>query len=172
MDLQAIRQTPSNIPFILLVCRPLNRSKSGLHRAYEPAVRLAWPIAATLHPVSGAFQWTPNPSQFEQTHRFSIRVEDNGNPPFSETRSVTVTVRSLRIVNLAFPNGPLAYLNEREILWYSVPGQSYRLEFTDRAENGVWINYAPVQATAPVSSAMDGSILPLPQRLYRVRWLP
>ena len=53
---------------------------------------LAGPGTATLNSSSGAFSWTPQPSDAGSTNLFTIKVADNGTPSLSATNSFYVTV--------------------------------------------------------------------------------
>jgi hypothetical protein len=50
------------------------------------------PTNATLNSTSGVFRWTPNRSQAPSTNVITVRVNDNGFPNLSDTRSFVVTV--------------------------------------------------------------------------------
>ena len=49
------------------------------------------PAGATIDPATGAFTWTPGPGDIG-ARTFSVRVADNGAPPLSNQKSLTVTV--------------------------------------------------------------------------------
>ena len=53
---------------------------------------LAGPGNATLNAASGAFSWTPQPSDAGTTNMFTIKVADNGTPSLSAVQSFYVTV--------------------------------------------------------------------------------
>jgi hypothetical protein len=53
---------------------------------------LAGPGTATLNAGSGAFSWTPQPSDAGTTNGFTIKVADNGSPSLSATQSFSVMV--------------------------------------------------------------------------------
>src|SRR5262249_10791443 len=48
--------------------------------------------------ATGAFSWTPSESQGPGTYTFTVKVTDNGSPPQSDQKDITVTVNE---VNLA-----------------------------------------------------------------------
>ena len=53
---------------------------------------LAGPGTATLNTNSGAFSWTPQPSDAGTTNLFTLKVADNGSPSLSATQSFSVMV--------------------------------------------------------------------------------
>ncbi len=62
-----------------------------------PTQSLSWslasaPAGATLDSASGVLSWRPTLAQAANTYTITLRVTDNGVPPFSTTQSFTVTV--------------------------------------------------------------------------------
>jgi cysteine-rich repeat protein len=51
------------------------------------------PAGAVIGASSGVFTWTPTSAQIG-THTFTVRVTDNGNPPLSDSETITITVNS------------------------------------------------------------------------------
>ena len=51
------------------------------------------PSGATIDPATGAFAWTPGVGDVG-AHTFAIRVTDDGTPPLSSQKSLTVTVKA------------------------------------------------------------------------------
>ena len=49
------------------------------------------PVGAAINGSSGAFSWTPGPTQIGG-HTFTVRVTDNGSPAYSDEETITVTV--------------------------------------------------------------------------------
>ena len=99
-----------------------------------------------------------------------VRVRDNGTPPLSDSRAVDVTVRALRVVNILVPNGGNVRPFETEISWYTVPGQRYQLERKDHLHDA-WELFPPFEANAPISSTIESTFFPSPQRFYRIQWI-
>ncbi|MEY2407909.1 MAG: acid phosphatase type 7 [Verrucomicrobiota bacterium] len=50
------------------------------------------PTNAHINPVTGVFSWRPNRSQAPGTNTFTVRVEDDGSPALSATRTFNVFV--------------------------------------------------------------------------------
>ena len=53
------------------------------------------PAGATIHPVTGAFSWTPTEAQGPGVYTFDITVTDNGTPNLADTEQVTITVNEI-----------------------------------------------------------------------------
>lgn len=66
-----------------------------------PANKLTYSLAAdapprlTLDPVTGVLHWTPTEDQGPSTNRIGIRVSDDGSPPLTDERTLTITVREV-----------------------------------------------------------------------------
>lgn len=66
-----------------------------------PAQRLTYsldpgaPAGATVNPTNGLFTWTPTEAQGPSTNRLTIRVTDDGSPPLSDFRVVTIVVEEV-----------------------------------------------------------------------------
>ena len=58
---------------------------------------LAAPTGAAIS-ASGVITWTPAEAQGPSTNTFTVRVVDNGTPPFSDTNTFTVTVNEVNSV--------------------------------------------------------------------------
>ena len=50
------------------------------------------PAGASINPSNGVFTWTPSPTQGPSTNTVTIRVTDNGPPPLSDFKTITITV--------------------------------------------------------------------------------
>jgi len=57
------------------------------------------PEGARIDPVTGAFTWTPSAIQPPGNYSITVRVTDNGTPPLSDSKSLTVVVRAPPVVN-------------------------------------------------------------------------
>ncbi len=73
------------------------------------------PQAASLDPVDGSFSWSTSEADGPGEYSFSVRVTDDGQPPRTDSRIVTVTVREvnqaptlLPLENLTVNEGTLA----------------------------------------------------------------
>ncbi|MEM7391639.1 MAG: hypothetical protein AAF492_04755, partial [Verrucomicrobiota bacterium] len=57
------------------------------------------------------------------------------------------------------------------ILWAAIPGQSYRVEYTDDLISGVWQTLQNISATALVADVIDPDYNLLQRRYYRILWV-
>jgi hypothetical protein len=53
------------------------------------------PAGVTINPATGLLSWTPNEAQGPGTYSIVVRVTDNGVPPLSNTRTLSVTVNEV-----------------------------------------------------------------------------
>jgi hypothetical protein len=63
------------------------------------------PPAASIHPTTGVFAWTPANEDTNAIHYITVRVTDNGSPPLSASATFAVTVEPAPPPN----NGPLLF---------------------------------------------------------------
>gem|GEM_PF-2956618 len=54
-------------------------------------------IGASFNPSAGAFSWTPTEAQGPGTYTFTFTATDNGSPPLSDTKSVSVIVNEVNV---------------------------------------------------------------------------
>lgn len=53
------------------------------------------PPGATIDPTTGAFSWTPSEEQGPGTYTFTLQATDDGDPPATGTRQVTIVVNEV-----------------------------------------------------------------------------
>jgi hypothetical protein len=91
------------------------------------------PEGASIDPVTGEFQWQATAAHIGTSNLVVVRVTDNGQPPFGETRDFIISVAPPPIiVGSSITNGSL------ELTWSSVPGNTYRIEAARDLSSGVW----------------------------------
>jgi hypothetical protein len=126
---------------------------------------VAPPAGATIHSTSGLFAWTPNITQAPSTNNVTIRALDNGTPPMTATRSVTIYVVSPPDVIFS-KNG-----SQVTLTFGSVAGQRYQVEYNDLLRETNWQSLGvPVTATGS-SVTINDNVGAQPQRFYRIRLL-
>ncbi len=124
------------------------------------------PGNASIDPASGIFMWTPDSSFANTTNDITVRVTDDGVPPFSDAQSFVVTVVPLNFQTTTLSNDVLT------ISWGSISGLTYRVQYKTNLLDGSWTDLVPdVTATGPASSTTD-SIDTDAQRFYRVLVVP
>ena len=106
-----------------------------------PAQTLAYsldagaPLGASINPITGLFTWRPTADQAPSTNRLIVRVTDDGAPPLSASTSFSVAVLPLpRISSVRIVGGNL------HLVWQSVPGKTYRVQYTEDLPTGLWNN--------------------------------
>src|SRR5262249_52139892 len=55
----------------------------------------AAPSGATINAGTGAFSWTPSEAQGPGSYTVTVRATDNGSPPLSDSKSLTITVNEV-----------------------------------------------------------------------------
>jgi Lamin Tail Domain/CotH kinase protein/Putative Ig domain len=61
------------------------------------------PPGAGIDPNSGEFTWTPGEEDGPGIHAVTIRVTDNGQPPFSDTETILITVNEVNTAPVLSP---------------------------------------------------------------------
>ena len=61
------------------------------------------PVGASIDPVSGVFTWTPTEAQGPSTNWVTVRVTDNGPPPLSAFRTITIVVNEVNVAPVLAP---------------------------------------------------------------------
>jgi hypothetical protein len=56
---------------------------------------ISGPSGISVNPITGVLTWTPSEAQGPSTNVITVRVTDNGSPPLSDTKSLTVIVREV-----------------------------------------------------------------------------
>lgn len=130
------------------------------------------PAGAALDQAGRRFTWTPAANQ-TGPHGITIRVTDNGTPPFSAVRTFNVSVTAATGPQPAVLGSPEMLPNGNvRLTWSSEPGRRYRLEWRDTLGAGAW-NPAGGEI---VANAATASLDVLPgtagQRYFRVVTLP
>jgi hypothetical protein len=128
---------------------------------------LSAPLGAEFNSTNGLFTWTPDLDQVNSTNLIAGVVTDDGVPGLSATNSFTISVVSAPVIesiNLVS--------NVVEIVWSSISGVSYRLEYKTNLDDLEWI-ILPGDVTASGETAAKTDVLAEDEeRYYRVRVLP
>ena len=121
---------------------------------------------AFIDPGSGWLQWTPTDAQADRVHPLTVRVEDNGTPPLTATRTFNVhVVPRPGLQTGAIEPGGLV------LSWSAIPGQAYRLQYREHLGAGQWSDLAP-DITAAGAQARFTNNLAAPTGFYRLVVLP
>jgi RHS repeat-associated protein len=65
------------------------------------------PAGATIHPLTGAFNWTPTEDQGPGVYPVTIRVMDDGSPSLDDFETITITVNEMNAAPVLAPIGNL-----------------------------------------------------------------
>ncbi|MCI0744925.1 MAG: lamin tail domain-containing protein [Verrucomicrobia subdivision 3 bacterium] len=114
--------------------------------------------------ADGLFTWTPSTQQAPSTNTFIVRVADNGFPPASATRPFTVFVAlPPRLADVTRQmNGQIS------MRWDTIPGKTYRIEYSDNLEPGSWQRLADDEMATGSHIIVTDQLNGIPQRFYRI----
>ena len=71
------------------------------------------PAGASIDALTGVFSWTPSEDQGPGVYTITIRVTDNGSPPLSDQKKVTVTVNEVNLAPmLSQPSDGIVYVGD------------------------------------------------------------
>jgi hypothetical protein len=118
---------------------------------------------ASVQSTTGLFTWLTADADANTTNNFSIAVTDNGSPALSDSKSfaITVVARPL-ITGISLTND---WVN---VTWTTIPGDTYRLQFTTNLATPNWISVTQ-DVTATISNITHTNpFVPGTQHFYRV----
>ena len=124
------------------------------------------PAGAGIHPVTGLFTWTAA-AGVQATNSFTVRVTDSGAKPLSasETFAIVGTLARTSLSIVLTIDGAVV------LSWETIPGQTYRLSYSENLGSGLWFPLGPDQkATSNIEIRTD-EIGAHQQRFYRVTQL-
>jgi hypothetical protein len=125
------------------------------------------PAGASINSSSGLFTWMP--ATAPSTNSLSIIVRDQpiGAGSLSATQTFAVTVfLPPQLHNLSLNS------DEVRLTWPALPGQTYKVEYTDDLSSGNWLTFGdPLTSTDPFITVTNnpGNAT---QRFFRLRILP
>jgi hypothetical protein len=123
------------------------------------------PEGANIGPGNGLFTWTPTQAQTPSTNSIIVRVEDNGAPPLSSTRSFTAYVvpppratlnRNGNMLSISFP---------------TLAGRHYRVDYKDNLNAADWTVLQDNMTGTGADLTINETIGANPQRFYRIAQL-
>jgi hypothetical protein len=120
------------------------------------------PAAASVDPNSGMFSWLTTDGDAGTTNEITMRVTDNGTPPFDAAQSFTIAVLARPMVQSMEIFG-----GDFVLTWSAIPGTTYRVQFKGSLDDANWTDLVPdVTATGPTANFNDP--LGEAQRFYRI----
>lgn len=125
------------------------------------------PAGATVGAADGQFLWAPGDADANTVKSISVRVTDDGQPPLSDVRTFLVTIVSRpEITGVYLTNETVS------VVWNSLAGQRYRLQYKTSLDAATWVDVLPEQvADGPTLSQTNGFDR-FGTRLYRVLVVP
>jgi hypothetical protein len=123
-----------------------------------------FPAGATIDSASGLFNWAPTAGQTPSTNAITVRVQDNGVPSMSDSRTFTVFVVTPPQITLSKAG------TEVTVTFGTVAGEQYQVEYNDALRETGW-QLLGGQITGNGSSVTIEDAVPpdQPQRFYRIR---
>ena len=97
------------------------------------------PDGAIIGSRSGLFEWTPRAIPVPSTNSITVRVTDDGFPAMSAERTFTVIVLPDLCLQLEHDAGG----GQWSLTWITVPGKTYRVEFTTDLSAPAWTAFGP-----------------------------
>ena len=136
------------------------------------------PNGATIS-ASGIITWTPSAKQ-TNTFVITTTVKDSGTPRLSATNHFNVTVVPPGTIipgAIVSPDGPIIQSvsvqgGQAVLTWSAIPGNTYRLQYSDDPTSTDWTNDAPDLLAIDSTVTATNVVGDLPKRFYRVIQLP
>jgi hypothetical protein len=123
------------------------------------------PSGATFSPATGHFSWAVPTNSTVDSVEVVFRALDNGSPPLSDARALTIRVNRMRMTHRLS-------LGRLLLTWESIPGKTYRVQSTVMPGT-TWedLPAGPIVATAARTTLTIPAPITSGQRFYRVRWV-
>jgi hypothetical protein len=120
------------------------------------------PVGASIHPITGTFNWLPAETQGPGVYSVTIRVTDNGVPNLSDTETITITVNEVNSVPVLAPIGNKT-VNELSVLAFTatasdgdIPANTFTFSLDPGAPAGATITPAGAFTWTPSESQGPG----------------
>jgi hypothetical protein len=123
------------------------------------------PAGASINPATGLFTW-PTAGLPAGTNTVTIRVTDNGAPSLSDAEAIQLIV----LDPPSFHSTRLG--NQLTLGWGTIPGRTYRVEFTDDLEFGVWQSMGGNTVAGGSSLSLTVTLTSPAQRFFRIVVIP
>jgi Ig-like domain-containing protein/putative Ig domain-containing protein len=132
--------------------------------------------------AGGIITWTPTASQ-TNVYVITTTVKDSGTPRLSATNRFSVTVVppgtiipgvSELVVSSTGPVIQSVWVQDGQavLTWSAIPGNTYRLQYSDDPSSTNWTNDAPDLIAIDSTVTATNAVGDLPKRFYRVMQLP
>jgi len=84
------------------------------------------PAGASIDPATGIFSWTPSEAQGPGSFTFTVQVTDDGNPPMSDSETITIIVNEVNAAPVLDPIGNKT-VNELSLLSFTATAMDHDL---------------------------------------------
>jgi hypothetical protein len=121
------------------------------------------PIGATIDARSGRFAWPTSGLNAPATVLTTIRVVDDGTPPLETSETITIQVIDPPALSLLAQSPGHLTLG-----WGAIPGQVYRIEFTDDLGAPSWQALGGDLVTTGQALTFDLDTSATPARFFRI----
>jgi hypothetical protein len=119
------------------------------------------PSGAMVDPRTGLFSWTPENYDGPAVVTITVVATDDGTPALSDSESFDVTVYApITSGDLRFENG--------SVIWKSLPGEEYRIEYCDDLKTPDWQPLETRTATGTLEAFIDPGFPTVKKRFYRI----
>jgi hypothetical protein len=126
------------------------------------------PVGATINPNSGLFVWTPSGTQDPGVYSLTVHVTDNGLPPLSDAKSLTITVigsTTFRATGVALDG-----TGNVTLTWDAESGKTYRVLYKTDLNQPTWTPLVDLAASGLSLSVIDSTTGDA-QRYYLIQML-
>lgn len=124
-------------------------------------------VGASVNSTSGLFSWLTSDNDANSTNHFTITVADDGNPTLSDTKPFSITVVSRPLItDIAVTS---SWVN---VTWTTIPGDTYRLQFTTNLSAPQWIGIPPDVTAVGNTITHTNPFVPGTQQFYRIMVVP
>lgn len=125
------------------------------------------PAGATVDAVTGVLTWLTSDADIGSTNEFTVLVSDASNPELTASQSFLVTVVTRPVIAAISVSGGVV-----SVSWDTVPGQSYRLEYSTNLTAPDWNAVLPDLVAGGNSLTHTNLIGTNHSQFYRVLVLP
>jgi hypothetical protein len=96
------------------------------------------PSGASFNPTTRTFAWTPTAGQAPSTNAVTFRVTDNGSAPLSDSETIQIVVQASGTTPPRFTSIQPAGAGQVTLVWTSIAGKIYRVEWKDDLGAATW----------------------------------
>jgi hypothetical protein len=122
------------------------------------------PTGSVIDGASGLLTWTPGNAHLGLTNQFTVRVQDDGAPPLTDTKSFSVFVVSPPTVMFSKSGATVT------LRFLPVPSEQYQAEYNNELRPDNWQPLGEsVTAQSGAEVVIQDNVGTQSQRFYRIR---